>query len=258
MTAHTGAGGPAPSPAGVPVPPRLSRPRLYEQIVQQLLDHVRVHGLGPGDRLPAERELAQALGVSRASLAQALVALEVVGMVHVRHGEGATLLRGADEEDVLLNAVRTHQDSLPDVIDARSALETKLAALAAERRTEEDLAAIEAALELMERQVRAGERSLEGDQAFHEAVTQAAHSAVLARLMKEIGELILETRIESLSTPGRPQDSLDKHRVIAAAIRDRDPSAAARAMADHIDVVSDVALLRGRRADEDHDGEGRT
>ena len=238
------------APPGVPVPSRLSRPRLYEQIVQELLDHMRAHGLGPGDKLPAERELAQALGVSRASLAQALVALEVVGMVHVRHGEGATILRGADEEDVLLSAVRAHQDSMPDIIDARSALEAKLAALAARRRTDEDLAAIDAALDLMERQVRAGERALEGDQAFHEAVTRAGHSAVLARLMKEIGELILETRIESLSTPGRPQNSLEKHRVIAAAIRDRDPVAAARAMTDHIDVVSDVALLHGRAADE--------
>lgn len=238
-----------PAVPGVPVPPRLSRPRLYEQIVQELLDHVRTHGLGPGDKLPAERELAQALGVSRASLAQALVALEVVGMVHVRHGEGATILRGADEEDVLLSAVREHQDSMPDIIDARSALEAKLAALAARRRTDEDLAAIDAALDLMERQVRAGERALEGDQAFHEAVTRAGHSTVLARLMKEIGELILETRIESLSTPGRPQNSLDKHRVIAAAIRDRDPLAAARAMTDHIDVVSDVALLHGGAAD---------
>lgn len=238
-----------PEAAPVPVPARLTRPRLYEQIVHELLAHIRQHDLGAGDKLPAERELAKALGVSRASLAQALVALEVVGVIHVRHGEGATVLRTAEGEDALLNAVRQHQDSLRDIIDARSALEAKLAALAAERRTDEDLAAIAAALELMERQVAAGERALEGDQAFHEAVTRAGHSQVLARLMGEISELILETRIESLSTPGRPETSLAKHRIIAAAIRDRDPVAAALAMTDHIDVVSDVALLRGRSDD---------
>ncbi len=230
-----------------PVPRRLQRPRLYEQIVEQLVEHIRTQGLGPGDRLPPERELAQALGVSRASLAQALVALEVVGQVQVRHGEGVLLTRPVAAQESLLDAIRVHRDSLPDIIDARSALEAKLAALAAERRTDSDLEAIDAAVALMERQVQEGERGLEGDQAFHEAVTRAGHSDVLARLMTEISGLILETRIESLSQPGRPHTSLEKHRTIAEAIRRRDPAAAAAAMSHHIAVVSDVALLREQK-----------
>lgn len=247
MTRRPKEGSEAPGP---PVPPRLSRPRLYEQIVQELQAHIVEHGLGPGDRLPAERELAQALGVSRASLAQALVALEVVGVVQVRHGEGATVVRVPGGDDALVKAVREHQDSLPDIIDARSALEAKLASLAAQRRTDEDMAAIDEALALMEEQVASGERGLDGDRAFHEAVTRAGHSRVLARLMAEIGELILETRIESLSQPGRPQTSVEKHREIAEAIRRREPLAAARAMAEHIAIVSDVALLRSPDTDQ--------
>lgn len=222
---------------------QLSRPRLYEQIVEELHHHIRDQGLGPGDKLPAERELAKSLGVSRASLAQALVALEVVGVVQVRHGEGATIREVHGERDALLDAVRQHQDSLPDIIDARSALEAKLAWLAAERRTDEDLQQIDAALETMRAQVAAGERALDGDRAFHEAVTRAAHSAVLARLMAEISHLILETRIESLSQPGRPSDSLEMHQGIAEAIRRQDPAAASLAMTEHISVVSDVAFL---------------
>lgn len=228
-------------------PTRIQRPRLYEQIVEQLLRHIREQGLGPGDKLPPERELAQSLGVSRASLAQALVALEVVGQVHVRHGEGVVVARDMSSELVLIDALRDHEDTLPDIIDARSALETKIAELAAWRRTEGDLAGIDAALRLMERQIASGERGLEGDRAFHEAVTAAAHSRVLARLMTEISALILETRIESLSQPGRPQTSLAKHRAIADAIRRQDPAAAAGAMSDHIAVVSDVALLRDQK-----------
>lgn len=225
-------------------PARLSRPRLYEQIVQELLTYIRAKGLTTGDRLPAERDLAQALGVSRASLAQALVALEVIGVVQVRHGDGAVLMGSHQEEHALLSAVREHQDTLPDVIDARAALEAKLAALAAERHDEDDMAAIDAALGLMEQEVTTGERALEGDRAFHEAVTRAGHSRILARLMAEISELILETRIESLSQPGRPQQSLDQHRAVADAIRDRDPQRAAIAMTRHINTVSDVAFLR--------------
>ncbi|GAA5165403.1 FadR/GntR family transcriptional regulator [Ornithinimicrobium tianjinense] len=238
-------------PSRPAAPARLQRSRLYEQIVEELVAHMRTHGLGPGDRLPPERELAQALGVSRASVAQALVALEVVGVIQVRHGEGAIVRRPVDPGAALVDAVRVHQDALPDIIDARSALEAKLAYLAAERRTEDDMQAIDDALALMERQVAAGERGLEGDRAFHEAVTRAGHSAVLARLMTEIGELILETRIESLSQPGRPQESLAKHRAIAEAIRQGRPADAALAMTDHIDLVSDVALLRERREEDD-------
>ncbi len=93
---------------------------------------------------------------------------------------------------------------LPEVIDTRDALETKIAALAADRRTEEDLRRIDDALDAMEADVEAGGRGVEGDERFHGAVTTAAHSLLLARLMDEIGELIKETRIESLSQPDRP------------------------------------------------------
>ena len=75
----------------------------------------------------------------------------------------------------------------------------------------------------MERDIEAGGRGVEGDERFHGAVTAAAHSLLLARLMDEIGDLIKETRIESLSQPGRPRDSLAGHRAIADAIRAGDP-----------------------------------
>jgi GntR family transcriptional repressor for pyruvate dehydrogenase complex len=92
--------------------------------------------------------------------------------------------------------------------------------------------------------VEAGGRGVEGDERFHGAVTTAAHSLLLARLMDEIGELIKETRIESLSQPDRPRASLAGHRAIAEAIRSGDPVAASEAMHAHVDLVSDVALLR--------------
>ena len=92
--------------------------------------------------------------------------------------------------------------------------------------------------------VEAGGRGVEGDERFHGAVTAAAHSLLLARLMDEISDLIRETRIESLSQPGRPRDSLAGHRAIADAIRAGDPDAASEAMHAHVVMVSDVALLR--------------
>lgn len=221
----------------------VARPRLYEQVAEQIATWVADNGLGAGDRLPPERDLATRLGVSRATVSQALVALEVVGAVTVRHGDGAILTGGSGVRRIT-EAIREHAQRLPDVIDARDALETKIAALAAQRRSDADADAIDAALDGMEADIDAGGRGVSGDEQFHAAVTAAAHSTLLARMMAEISELVLETRIESLGQPGRPRDSLAAHRRIAAAIRAGDADEAARAMHDHVEQVSDVAILR--------------
>lgn len=221
----------------------VARPRLYEQVASQILAWVRENDLKVGERLPPERELAARLGVSRATVSQALVAMEVVGVISVRHGDGAILVESTGSSK-LVDALRRHAQRLPDIIDAREALEVKLAALAADRRTDDDLAAIDEALLVMERDIDAGGRGVEGDEQFHAAVTVAGHSPLLARLMAEISDLIKETRIESLSQPGRPLESLHGHRRVADAIRDRKPTEAAEAMRDHVAMVSDVAILR--------------
>lgn len=229
-------------PTGRPLPPKVTRTRLYEQVAEQITAWAAATGLTVGDRLPPERELAVQLGVSRATLSQALVALEVVGVVAVRHGDGTVLVRPTTE--TIGQAIRDHASRLPEILETRDALETKLAALAAERRTDEDLAAIDAALAEMEADIAAGGRGVDGDEHFHAAVTAASHSALLARLMLEIAPLVRETRLESLAQPERPQSSLAGHRRIAEAIAAGDPEAASRAMHDHIGMVSDVALIR--------------
>jgi GntR family transcriptional repressor for pyruvate dehydrogenase complex len=220
----------------------VTRPRLYEQVVDQIQAWAIDNGLQVGDRLPPERELAARLGVSRATISQAFVALEVAGIVSVRHGDGVVLVEPMGTAK-LVTVLRDHAQQLPGIIEARDALETKLAALAAARRTHSDLAAIDAALENMDRDIAGGGRGVEGDELFHAAVTAAGRSDVLAKLMREISDLIRETRIASLSQPGRPTASLEGHRRIAEAIRAGDPTAAARAMQEHIALVSDVDLL---------------
>jgi GntR family transcriptional regulator, transcriptional repressor for pyruvate dehydrogenase complex len=221
----------------------VTRPRLYEVIVEQLCAYIADNEMSSGDRLPAERDLAAKLGVSRASLSQALVALEVQGVLSVRHGDGAILVRRPTEERAI-KALREHADRIPDIIEAREALEVKLAGLAAARRSDDEMAAIDRAIATMASEIDAGDRGVIGDEMFHEAITRAAHSSLLSKLMHEISGLIKETRIESLSQEHRPRASLEGHRRIAEAVRKRDPEEASAAMADHIRLVSDVALLR--------------
>ena len=85
--------------------PRLVRPRLYQQLAEHITAFIEAQGLSPGDRLPPERELAVELGVSRATLAQALVALEMQGRVAVRHGDGAVVLDPAERVAAVVSAL---------------------------------------------------------------------------------------------------------------------------------------------------------
>jgi GntR family transcriptional repressor for pyruvate dehydrogenase complex len=219
-----------------------ARPRLYEQVVQRLREHVADSELRVGDRLPPERELAERLGVSRASVKQAIVVLEVQGLVEVRHGGGTYLLRESlDAEPVSELVARKRR--LPDVLEAREALETKLAELAAQRRTDSDLAEIDAALADMRREIAEGGLGSEGDRRFHAAITAAAHSSLLGDFMRTIAAEIAESRQESLRQPDRPGKSLAQHERIADAIRAGNPRAAVTAMRRHLQTVSRVRLL---------------
>lgn len=220
----------------------IARPRLYEQVMAQLRDHVEGQGLRAGDRLPSERELAERLRVSRASVKQAIVVLEVQGLVESRHGGGVYLRADTLNPEPVATLVDRRR-RLPDVIDAREAIETKLAELAALRRTDDDLAEIDAALDAMRAEIDKGALGEDGDRRFHTAVCAAAHSALLAEFMKEIRDGIAESRRESLQQPNRPPRSLAQHRRIAEAVRAQDAVAAAAAMKKHLETVSRVRLL---------------
>jgi GntR family transcriptional regulator, transcriptional repressor for pyruvate dehydrogenase complex len=220
----------------------MARTRLYEQVLDRLREYVAQEKLTVGDRLPPERELAQRLGVSRASVKQAIVVLEVQGYVAARHGGGTYLMRDTLDPEPMEQLVERRR-RLPDVLDAREALETKLAELAARRREDVDVEAMESALRLMEAEISAGGEGAEGDRRFHAAVTAAARSSLLAEFMKVIADQITESRHESLRQPGRPRRSLGQHRRILEAIRKGDPTAAAAAMRKHVRTVAEVRLL---------------
>ncbi|HEX7304482.1 FadR/GntR family transcriptional regulator [Lentzea sp.] len=216
--------------------------RLYEQVLERLREHVTEAGLSAGDRLPAERDLAASLGVSRASVKQAIVVLEVQGLVEARHGGGTYLVRDTLDVEPVEQLVERRK-RLPDVLEAREALETKLAELAAERRTDAELEDIRQALVFMGEEIENGANGVEGDRRFHAAVTAAAHSSLLADFMTTIATQITESRTESLRQPGRPSRSLAQHTAIFEAIVAGDGKKAAAAMRRHVRTVAKVRLL---------------
>jgi GntR family transcriptional repressor for pyruvate dehydrogenase complex len=159
----------------------------------------------------------------------------------VRHGGRTFLIRHPSSRDVA-NRLEQRRQRLPDVLEAREALEVKLAELAALRRTDEDLERMDQALEAMAEAIERGENGVAEDALFHGAVWAAGRNVLLTDLMAHIEPQVTETRIESLAQPGRPPKSLRAHRRIAEAIRAGDPKRAAAAMQAHLKVVGDVAL----------------
>ena len=231
----------------------LERSRLYEDVGARLAQFVLESRMVPGDQFPAERDLSRNLQVSRTSIRQALVVLQALGFVDVRHGEGVFLRRTRGFGESLTKLVERRR-RLPDVLEAREALEVKLAELAAARRIDADLVAMRAAISKMDREILAGGLGTEGDAEFHHAIALAARNEVLLHLIDAMAEVIHESRVESLSEPGRPPRSLEAHRDILSGIEERSPVQAAEAMRNHLREVADVSLLRWQPETTD-DGE---
>lgn len=235
----------------MPEPPALRRPPLYEEIAERLRDMIALQRLEPGDRLPSERDLSDRLGVSRTSVRQALASLRSIGLVEVRQGDGAYLMRPAEEVVAPLAIEVLHVEAdHPMVWEAREAIEVHAARLAATRSTSADLAAMHRAIATMAASLDAGEEGTEGDAALHRAIVVAAHNPLLSQLFASLHEAVDRTSAASLSIPGRPPDSLRAHRAIVEAIGDRDPERAASEMTSHLR-GSARAFTHPMRVDDD-------
>ena len=234
------------------------RAPLFEQVMVQLAQLIRRGRLRPGDRLPPERELAEKFVVSRTSVREALRALESLGLIEIRAGEG-TFVRQVSVDALvgpLALMMTSQREAIGELFEARRVLEPAIAALAASRATPDEVQDMERILESQAREVAAGRTGIAEDAAFHTAIGAAAHNRAITRIVHAIMDLLTQSREESLNTPGRPTRSHQDHRRILQAIAKRNPSAARQAMADHLVAVEALVLgtasertERGRRAD---------
>ncbi|MGE5094053.1 MAG: FadR/GntR family transcriptional regulator [Betaproteobacteria bacterium] len=209
--------------------------RLYRQIADQIAALIEKGEYGAGERLPPERDLAKQLGVSRPSVREALIALEVEGYVEVRVGSGVYVAGARPGRALPLPA-----DSGPfELIRARWIIESECAALAAKHATRPQMKAIEEALDEMEAQRDRGLMPLASDRQFHLRVAEASGNSALALVVKTLwdqrtGPLFL--RLEHhFDTPSLWSFAIREHREIAEAIARRDAAAARAAMRRHMD-----------------------
>ncbi|HBT46687.1 MAG TPA: GntR family transcriptional regulator [Peptococcaceae bacterium] len=218
--------------------------KIYEEIVRQIKELIGDGNLKPGDRLPSERELAERLGVSRASVREALTALAAMGVISVRPGEGTfvqTVRNGAIVEPLAMALLMDRQAAV-DLLEARQVLESETAALAARRSSGEDIEKLGEIIKDMERQLEErGRLEEETDVRFHLAIAEAAHNSVLARLMYTVSEtmrqVLRDSRRRLYEAPGNSEKLLEHHRLIYQAIASRDGRAARRAMTRHLNFV---------------------
>jgi GntR family transcriptional repressor for pyruvate dehydrogenase complex len=210
-----------------------------QQIVSRLLDLIQQRHLGPGDRLPAERELEATMGVSRSSLREALRALTVLGVTEMRHGTGTYI--SSLEPDLLvrhLSFVLSLSDQASDqLFEARKVVEPAMAGLAAERIDDGALELLEACVERARQAIGDAEAFMETDLELHDAIRVAAENAILGRFMESIRALGLASRMRTGSRRAVQEQTVKDHRKIVAALRARDPEAASAAMHRHLENV---------------------
>jgi len=222
------------------------RTKLYQKVVKQVQDIISDGLLRPGDKLPPERELAEMLHVSRGSLREAILALESMGLVEPRHGEG-TVIRDLSAAPLVnqLSAMLVQKRALVgELLEFRLMIEPTLAARAATNATKEEIAHLEEILKRQKIKVDQGELAVDEDSKFHYAIAQAARNSVVLKVLDVFMDFLRDSRELSLQVEGRPQKSLNSHRRILSAIARKDPAAAETAMRTHITTIEGLVLKK--------------
>lgn len=218
--------------------------KVYEGVAGQIRRLISEGRLKPGDKLPPERELAGAFGVSRTSVRDAIRVLEMMGMVEPRQGEG-TVVRDLNPDSLvspLASLLVRNSRLMTELLDVRKILEPPLAARAAAHASDEDIARLSEILDRQTEKVRRGDLAVDEDTEFHYAIATAAKNVVVIRVVDVLMDLLRESRKRSLQVKGRLQKSLAGHRRIFEAIRARDPQSAEAAMRQHLQEIEDVIL----------------
>ena len=216
---------------------------VKDQTLEQLKKYILSGVLRPGERLPSERALAEALGVGRYSVREALKVLQAVGLVEPRIGEGTFLTAntGASFGRILGLSLATWGGTIMELLDARKMIEVESARAAAQRATPQQLARIERELQRMQDNMRCAPTYLKADMNFHRRIGEASQNAIISQFVCNLIDLLEEALGEthSDSLPALAEGG-STHLDIYTAIARRDYQAASDLMRQHIQFSSEV------------------
>ncbi|MFZ5551254.1 MAG: FadR/GntR family transcriptional regulator [Pseudomonadota bacterium] len=232
--------------------------RPYQQVADQVRAVIEEGGFLPGSRLPPERDLALQLGVSRPSLREALIALEIEGRVEIRMSSGVYVCappERAGAEAPMLG------ESPSELMQARAVLEQSVVTLAAARATRQGLERVRACLEAMRLDMQRGQAPIQSDRRFHVAIAELTGNSILARM---VGELFdgrfgaisshMASRAESTFSW---EEAFHEHELITLALESHNPIDAAAAMAAHLKASRERWVEQSAAATADDGAEAR-
>jgi len=232
----------------------IANQRLFERVAEQISRLIAAEEFRKGDKLPPERNLAKQLRVSRPVIREAMIALELVGLVEVRTGAG-TYVKSVTRTPVTLLG---SGPSPFELLAARRLVEGEVAALAASTAAAADIAAFRRLNEEIKRETEAGRTGVEPDRLFHRTLAESTRNSVLAELVASLWQgmtgPILNRLHELTNRPGKHRTNIADHEAIIAAVERGDADAARNAMATHIRhvetvFVEDVSDAAGAMAD---------
>ncbi len=224
--------------------------RLYRQVADQITELLRKGRWSLGERLPAERELAKQLGVSRPTVREAVIALELVGLVEVRTGAGIYIKALPDAVDSGLVTGNDQGPSPFDLIEARIVIEGEIAGIAAASISSEELENLLLAIEKMESDIEQGNQHVssreDGDFLFHSRIAAITKNSVLQSIVEQLWagmrRPLFRAICERVSLPQNARRAVKDHRVILEAIAVGNSEAAKAAMRRHLEQVRGVLM----------------
>ncbi len=213
--------------------------KVFERVAEQIEKRILDGELRVGDRIPTERHLAEQFQVSRTAVREAMKILAQKGLVDMRPGRGTIVIDGAREAmensiGLLMKMQIGEAGISENLVEVRAILEPEIAALAAARATEKEIATMYEAIRVMDESLHDANAFIEADNSFHEALAQATQNALILTLLNSIVNLLSEQRKHIFNVEGGPQRGQMHHRRILECVMKQDPVAARTAMHAHL------------------------
>ncbi len=213
----------------------MAESKRHEEIVGMIEDFIKSGKFKVGERIPSERFLAEKFKVSRNTIREAIKTLAEKAVVTSRRGAGTYIAEGA--LNCILDAVTRQNLRLKEIFELRKILEPQIARLAAERISDENIDEIEKIISAQQKAFSAKKSTAELDENFHRLIVAAAGNSILADIYETLHDVLAESREHKFQSTERNKISLESHKNLAWALKQRSPDIAEELMREHMDQV---------------------